>query len=129
MQQLRISCRRMGPTTLRQGLECWLQPPKRHFGLGQERSYEPPIPLGRPRKSENLRVRLGQPALLLLELTARAGYDPQAGITFWQKMLAAKSGSSAPSFLSSHPTDANRLQTVQALLPTVTPLYLASRRR
>lgn len=64
-----------------------------------------------------------------LELTARAGYDPQAGITFWQKMLAAKSGSSAPSFLSSHPTDANRLQTVQALLPTVTPLYLASRRR
>ncbi len=63
-----------------------------------------------------------------LELTARAGYDPHAGITLWQKMIAAKSGSEPPAFLSSHPTDASRIQSIQALLPAVTPLYLASRR-
>lgn len=64
-----------------------------------------------------------------LELTARAGYDPHAGVSLWQKMLAAKSGSGSPAFLSSHPTDASRIQTIQSLLPAVTPLYLASRRR
>jgi predicted Zn-dependent protease len=72
------------------------------------------------RTDENEADRMG------LELMARAGYDPHAGVTLWQKMINAKSGSEPPAFLSSHPTDASRVQTIQALLPTVMPLYEAA---
>ena len=64
-----------------------------------------------------------------LELTARAGYDPRAGVTLWQKMINASQGGRAPEFLSSHPAEASRVQQIQALLPTVIPLYEAARRR
>ncbi len=99
------------------------------LGLGQGAAqlgnvgYEALIATRFSRTDEEEADRIG------LELTARAGYDPHAGVSLWQKMLAAKSGSSSPAFLSSHPTDASRIQAVQALLPAVTPLYLASRRR
>jgi predicted Zn-dependent protease len=63
-----------------------------------------------------------------LELTARAGYDPRAGVTLWRKMIAANSGGNPPEFLSSHPTDSSRVQQIEALLPTVMPLYTAARR-
>lgn len=63
-----------------------------------------------------------------LELTARSGYDPRAGVTLWQKMIAAKSGGNPPEFLSSHPEDAKRIQRIQSLLPTVLPLYEATQR-
>ncbi len=64
-----------------------------------------------------------------LELTARAGYDPRAGITLWQKMMSASQGGRPPEFLSSHPAQASRVQQIQSLLPTVMPLYDAARRR
>ena len=57
-----------------------------------------------------------------LELAARAGYDPRAGVTLWQKMLAAQKGA-PPEFLSTHPSGESRIQDIEALLPTVTPLY------
>jgi predicted Zn-dependent protease len=63
-----------------------------------------------------------------LELTARAGYNPRAGITLWQKMIDASQGAGKPpEFLSSHPTDASRVQEIQGLLPSVAPLYDAAR--
>ena len=64
-----------------------------------------------------------------LELTARAGYDPRAGVTLWQKMINASQGGRPPEFLSSHPAQASRVQQIQTLLPTVMPLYEAARRR
>ena len=99
------------------------------LGLGQgaaqlgNAGYEALIATRFSRNDEDEADRIG------LELTARAGYDPHAGVTLWQKMIAAKSGGHAPAFLSSHPTDASRIQTIQSLLPAVTPLYMASRRR
>ncbi|MES2956423.1 MAG: M48 family peptidase, partial [Pseudomonadota bacterium] len=38
------------------------------------------------------------------------------------------SGGGTPDFLSTHPSDSSRVQQIQALLPTVTPLYQAARR-
>ena len=64
-----------------------------------------------------------------LELAARAGFDPRAGVSLWEKMGKATSGGRAPEFLSSHPVDTRRRQEIESLLPTVTPLYEAARRR
>jgi predicted Zn-dependent protease len=61
-----------------------------------------------------------------LELVARAGYDPRAGVTLWQKMINANQGGRPPELLSSHPAEASRVREIEALLPTVMPLYTAA---
>ena len=63
-----------------------------------------------------------------LELAARAGYDPRAGVTLWQKMQASHSGG-PPKWLSSHPADGDRVAEIQRHLPEVMPLYEKARRR
>ena len=63
-----------------------------------------------------------------LELTARAGYNPRAGVTLWQKMMNANSSGQLPEFLSSHPADSSRVQQIESLLPRVMPLYEATLR-
>jgi len=60
--------------------------------------------------------------LVGMELAARAGYDPRAGITLWQKMMAANSGA-PPQWLSTHPSGNTRIADMQARLPKVMPLY------
>jgi predicted Zn-dependent protease len=60
--------------------------------------------------------------LVGLELAARGGYDPSAGISLWQKMGAA--GKNAPpQFLSTHPSGPTRIQDLQEALPKVAGLY------
>jgi predicted Zn-dependent protease len=61
--------------------------------------------------------------LVGLELAARAGYDPRAGITLWEKMGAASGGGGAPQWLSTHPKGDNRIKRITDTLPIVMPLY------
>ena len=60
-----------------------------------------------------------------IELAARAGFDPRAAVTLWEKM--AKEGGRAPEFLSTHPSPENRVQQLSALVTKVEPLYLAAK--
>ncbi len=60
--------------------------------------------------------------LVGLELAARAGFDPRAGISLWQKMSAANKGA-PPSWLSTHPAGKDRISEIQKTLPAVEPLY------
>lgn len=60
--------------------------------------------------------------LIGMELAARAGYDPRAGITLWEKMAAASKGA-PPQWLSTHPSNETRIQTIKANLKDVIPLY------
>lgn len=57
-----------------------------------------------------------------IELAAKAGYDPRASVTLWQKM-GAVGGEGPPAFLSTHPTDAQRQQRLGALVPGMMPYY------
>ncbi|HTJ06824.1 MAG TPA: M48 family metallopeptidase [Caldimonas sp.] len=60
--------------------------------------------------------------LVGLELAARSGYDPRAGITLWQKMAAANQ--KAPvELLSTHPSGPSRITDIRANLPKVESLY------
>jgi predicted Zn-dependent protease len=63
-----------------------------------------------------------------LELAARAGYDPRAGVTLWQKMQQLNSKGGGPQWMSSHPSDTNRIAEVQRRLPEVMPLYERSQK-
>jgi len=58
-----------------------------------------------------------------VELAARAGYDPRAAITLWQKMAKASSGSAPPEFLSTHPSAASRSANLEKAAEQVMPLY------
>lgn len=60
--------------------------------------------------------------LVGLELAARAGFDPRAGITLWQKMQAASKGA-PPQWLSTHPAGNTRIAEIEKALPLVLPLY------
>ena len=63
-----------------------------------------------------------------LELAARGGYDPRAAITLWQKMSKESQGKNPPEFLSTHPSNENRIKELSALIPNVMPLYEAAKR-
>jgi predicted Zn-dependent protease len=63
-----------------------------------------------------------------IELAAKAGYDPRAAATLWQKM-GALSGSGVPVFLSTHPSPQNRQETLRRLAAQMMPYYQAQGER
>jgi predicted Zn-dependent protease len=60
--------------------------------------------------------------LVGMELAARAGYDPRAGVSLWNKMAEASKGA-PPQFLSTHPSGPTRIREIETALPKVTGLY------
>ncbi|HEX7867842.1 MAG TPA: M48 family metallopeptidase [Variovorax sp.] len=61
--------------------------------------------------------------LVGLELAARAGYDPKASVSLWQKMAAASKSQGSLNFLSTHPSGPDRIAKLEANLPKVEKLY------
>jgi predicted Zn-dependent protease len=68
------------------------------------------------RKQEYEADRLG------LILMAMAGYNPNEAISFWKRM-AAVSTNPMPAFLSTHPSDANRIEQIKKYLPEAMKYY------
>ncbi|MDZ7860669.1 MAG: M48 family metallopeptidase [Candidatus Krumholzibacteriota bacterium] len=54
---------------------------------------------------------------------AMAGYDPREAVSFWKRMAAEKDGNAPPEFLSTHPSDQNRVDDLKKLLPEALKYY------
>ena len=87
------------------------------YGVGTQ--YGALMPYGRMQESEA--DHLG------LVFMTMAGYDPNAAISFWERMAAQKGGKAQPEFLSTHPSDATRIARLRGLIPQVTQRYSVPR--
>jgi predicted Zn-dependent protease len=54
---------------------------------------------------------------------AKAGYDPRGALLFWNRMLEKQKGHETLEFLSDHPTDEKRIETIKQLLPEALKYY------
>ena len=97
------------------------------FGLGDlgqktaQYAYMGLLGLPHSRAQETEADRIG------LELAARAGYDPRAAVTLWQKM-SQLGGDATIKFLSTHPSTEERLADITAYSQRVLPLYEQARK-
>jgi predicted Zn-dependent protease len=96
-------------------------------GVGQfggdlmEKTATVAIGLPNSRESEAEADRIG------IELAARAGFDPKAAVTLWDKMGKLDNGKTPPEFLSTHPAPEHRAATLKELGAKVEPFYLAAK--
>jgi predicted Zn-dependent protease len=63
-----------------------------------------------------------------LELAARSGFNPFAAVTLWEKMRRQDT-KKPPEFLSTHPSDDNRIRELTDLAYKLKPLYESNRSR
>jgi predicted Zn-dependent protease len=83
------------------------------FGLGAQVGVM--LPYSRTMESES--DHLG------LIFMAMAGYDPNAAVSFWERMAAQKGGAAPPEFLSTHPSDQTRIANIREKLPEALKHY------
>jgi predicted Zn-dependent protease len=57
---------------------------------------------------------------------ARAGYDPDEALAFWERMAAASKGDEPPEYASTHPSDENRIEAIRGWLPQARREYQAA---
>lgn len=89
---------------------------------GAEYAYMGLLGLPNSRRHETEADRLG------VELAARAGYDPRAAVTLWQKM-GQVGGAEPIKFLSTHPSQSDRLSDLTAYSQRVMPLYEQAKKK
>jgi predicted Zn-dependent protease len=89
---------------------------------GLQYAYMGVLGLPNSRSHETEADRIG------VELAARAGYNPQAAITLWQKM-GALGGGESPKFMSTHPPRAERQSDLTVYSQRVMPLYQQAKAR
>jgi len=87
--------------------------------LGAGASVGVLMPFGRAQESEADHVGL--------ILMAKAGYDPRASLELWKRMAEAAKGQRPPEFLSTHPSEATRIQQIQGWLPEALTYYRPAR--
>ncbi len=78
------------------------------------------ITLPNSRTSESEADKIG------IELAAKAGYNPNAAVTLWQKMAKLGGGSSLE-FMSTHPSPKNREKSLKKMIPKMMPYYQAAK--
>ena len=96
------------------------------LGLGQDSMALADTVVNYSLTLPNSRENENEADLIGLELSARAGYNPKAAVTLWQKMAQASEGS-PPEFMSTHPASGSRIASLQAAIPKVEPLYQQAR--
>jgi predicted Zn-dependent protease len=75
------------------------------------------VQLPNSRKQESEADRIG------IELAAKAGYDPNAAVSLWQKMIEATGQRGKSDFLSTHPAGEKRIESLSAMVPQMMPYY------
>jgi len=88
--------------------------------MGQAASLAIGLPNSRGQESEA--------DIIGVELAARAGYDPRAAVTLWQKMAKQSGGNAPPQWLSTHPAAETRIRELEVYSAKVMPLYEQARR-
>jgi predicted Zn-dependent protease len=88
-------------------------------GLGLGTQYGVLMPFGRRQETEADEVGL--------KLMARAGFDPRAAVQLWRNMQNA-TGKGPPAFLSTHPSNKQRIQDLEKRMPSVLPYYQNAKR-
>jgi len=58
-----------------------------------------------------------------LNWAAMAGYNPQEAIPLWQRMEQAANGQKPPEFLSTHPSEGNRIEQLEKFMPEALQYY------
>ena len=86
--------------------------------LGMGAQYGVLLPFSRAHESEA--------DLLGLDYMSRAGFDPHQAVQLWQSMSQV-GGEKPPEFASTHPSDATRIQQIEARLPMDIPVYEQAR--
>jgi predicted Zn-dependent protease len=82
------------------------------YGLGSQVGVTLPY----SRKHEYEADKLG------MVFMAKAGYNPEEAVKFWERMSKA-GGNKPPEFLSTHPSDENRVKELKAFLPKAMKYY------
>jgi predicted Zn-dependent protease len=71
----------------------------------------------------NSRAQESEADRIGIELAARAGYNPNAAVSLWQKMIQATGQAGKSDWLSTHPAGEKRVEALAALVPQMMPYY------